>query len=133
MATGAPVAQQAHAQTATDLAHALAAVGRAINALGGAQADQLFIDHFTSAYANPRANADFARTRIAAHLTAARTALAEATSMLSNGATRAECDEQRVLAARQRSPQATSTAPGQSSPAPADSPTPTPPNPGRRR
>ncbi|RVU23917.1 hypothetical protein EOT10_17865 [Streptomyces antnestii] len=72
--------QQAHAQTATDLAHALATVGRAINALGGAQADQLLIDHFTSAYANPRANADFARTRIAAHLTAARTALAEATA-----------------------------------------------------
>ncbi|WP_327290159.1 hypothetical protein [Streptomyces sp. NBC_01198] len=75
-ATGAPAAQKAHARTATDLAHTVAAVGRAINALGGAQADQLFIDHFTSAYANPRADADFARSRIATHLTAARTALA---------------------------------------------------------
>ncbi|WP_275462348.1 hypothetical protein [Streptomyces noursei] len=76
MATGAPAARKAHARTATDPAHTVAAVSRAINALGGAQADQLFIDHFTSAYANPRANADFARSRIATHLTAARTALA---------------------------------------------------------
>ncbi|NUP43421.1 MAG: hypothetical protein HOY76_41980 [Streptomyces sp.] len=33
-----------------------------------------------AAYANPRANADFARSRIATHLTAARTVPAEATS-----------------------------------------------------
>ncbi|RPE27188.1 hypothetical protein EDD90_10886 [Streptomyces sp. Ag109_O5-1] len=65
MAAGAPAARKAHARTATDLAHTVAAAGGAINALGGAQADQLFIDHFTSAYANPRANADFARNRIA--------------------------------------------------------------------
>lgn len=104
-----------------------------INALGGAQADQLFIDHFASAYANPRANADFARSRIATHLTAARTALAEATGMLRSAATSADLTEQRVLAARKRSPQAASATPGQSSPAPADSREPAPPNPGRRR
>ncbi|MFE4799508.1 hypothetical protein ACFRFL_31775 [Streptomyces sp. NPDC056708] len=133
MATGAPAARKAHARTATDPAHTVAAVGRAINALGGAQADQLFIDHFTSAYANPRANADFARSRIATHLTAARTALAEATGTLRSAATSADLAEQRVLAARKRSPQAASAAPGQSSPAPADSHAPAPPNPGRRR
>ncbi|WBO65598.1 hypothetical protein [Streptomyces camelliae] len=132
-AAGAPAARKAHARTATDLAHTVAAAGGAINALGGAHADQLFIDHFTSAYANPRANADFARNRIATHLTAARTALAEATSMLRSGATSADLAEQRVLAARRRSPQTVSAAPGQSSPPPAESPAPAPPNPGRRR
>jgi hypothetical protein len=78
-------------------------------------------------------NADFARSRIATYLTAARTALAEATGMLRSAATSADLAEQRVLAARKRSPQAASAAPGQSSPAPADSHAPAPPNPGRRR
>ncbi|GAA4368603.1 hypothetical protein GCM10023088_17790 [Actinomadura verrucosospora] len=83
---------------------------------------------FTLAYANPRANADFARSRIATHLTAARTALAEATGMLGSAATSADLTEQRLLAARKRSSQAASTAPGSGR-----LPTPAPPNPGRRR
>jgi hypothetical protein len=52
----------------------------------------------------------FARNRIATHLTAARTALAEATSMLRSGAKSTDLDEQRVLAARKRSPQTVSAA-----------------------
>lgn len=125
-ATGAAPGRQHEAEAARDLACAAGATGRAINALAAAQDAQLFIDHFASRYGNPQVDSDFARSRIGAHLTTARTALAEATTRLREGAAQANLREHRVRAARTRSPHASAvnardasaTSPGSSTTSP---------------
>lgn len=129
-----PAARHPHANTATRLARAARAVGRAISALAVAQDDQIFIDHYASLseQSHYRANADAARLRIGTRLTTARTALAEATSLLRDGAVHTDLAEQRVLAARTRSPQATATS-ARSSSTPSTGFSAPPPSPGRKR
>jgi hypothetical protein len=110
-ATTAPAPHLAH--TASDLSYALGATGRAVNYLAAAQSAQLFIDHTPDMYGNSDVDCDFARARITNHLTTAREALTEASTLLRTQAGRAEPGAERLHAARARSPHtlATATAP----------------------
>jgi hypothetical protein len=96
------------ARTASDLSHALGAVGRVVNHLAAAQSAQLFIDHTPDMYGNPDVNCDFARGLIATHLAAAHQALNDADALLPH-LRPAEPAAERLHAARTRSPHTPAT------------------------